>query len=304
MVIFQKETFNKLTQRKRNMVNIRAAMKLTRIEHSFMLVFAVIVSVITLNLQFPIEMYFYLFLCPFLVSAGAFALNDYFDVETDKLNNKKTPIVTGEITKNNALLISILLLLFGIFVSLPLGINALMIAIVFAILSVLYNYKLKDVALIGNIIISMSMAIVFIFTEMAVSNTITSTSIFMGLTSMFSGLGREIYKTVQDVEGDVKARNSKTLPVLIGKTLSIHLGSFSILIALLGAIYMFFEIIPMKENLAYLFTAGISIILFLNAILLVYSKEKDFEKIRNLTLKAMSFGLISFLISGLIYFTL
>ncbi len=280
-------------------MNLKAVMKLTRIEHSFMLVFAVIVSVVTLNLQFPLEMYFYLFMCPFLVSAGAFALNDYFDVETDKLNNKKTPIVSGEITKNNALLISILLLGFGILVSLPLGINALVIAIIFAILSVLYNSKLKDVALVGNIIISMSMAIVFIFTEIAISNSITNTSIFMGLTSLFSGLGREIYKTVQDMDGDVKARNSKTLPVLIGKNNSIHLGTFSIILAILGAIYMYFEIIPMKENLAYLILAGISILLFLRAISLVYSRENKFKEIRNLTLQAMSIGLISFLISGI-----
>jgi len=175
----------------------------------------------------------------------------------------------------------------------------LVIAIIFAILSVLYNSKLKDVALVGNIIISMSMAIVFIFTEIAISNSITNTSIFMGLTSLFSGLGREIYKTVQDMDGDVKARNSKTLPVLIGKNNSIHLGTFSIILAILGAIYMYFEIIPMKENLAYLILAGISILLFLRAISLVYSRENKFKEIRNLTLQAMSIGLISFLISGI-----
>jgi len=280
-------------------MNLKAVMKLTRIEHSFMLVFAVIVSVVTLNLQFPLEMYFYLFMCPFLVSAGAFALNDYFDVETDKLNNKKTPIVSGEITKNNALFISIMLLILGVIISLPLGIYAFIIAIIFAILSVLYNSKLKDVALIGNIIISMSMAIVFIFTEISVVGTVTNTSIFMGLTSLFSGLGREIYKTVQDMDGDVKARNSKTLPVLIGKNNSIHLGTFSIILAIFGAIYMYFEIIPMKENLAYLILAGISILLFLRAISLVYSREEKFKEIRNLTLQAMSIGLISFLISGI-----
>jgi len=280
-------------------MNLKAVMKLTRIEHSFMLVFAVIVSVVTLNLQFPLEMYFYLFMCPFLVSAGAFALNDYFDVETDKLNNKKTPIVSGEITKNNALFISIMLLILGVIISLPLGIYAFIIAIIFAILSVLYNSKLKDVALVGNIIISMSMAIVFIFTEISVVGTITNTSIFMGLTSLFSGLGREIYKTVQDMDGDVKARNSKTLPVLIGKNNSIHLGTFSIILAIFGAIYMYFEIIPMKENLAYLILAGISILLFLRAISLVYSREEKFKEIRNLTLQAMSIGLISFLISGI-----
>jgi 4-hydroxybenzoate polyprenyltransferase len=280
-------------------MNLKAVMKLTRIEHSFMLILAVLVSVITLNLQFPLEMYFYLFMCPFLVSAGAFALNDYFDVETDKLNNKKTPIVSGEITKNNALFISIMLLILGVIISLPLGIYAFIIAIIFAILSVLYNSKLKDVALIGNIIISMSMAIVFIFTEISVVGTVTNTSIFMGLTSLFSGLGREIYKTVQDMDGDVKARNSKTLPVLIGKNNSIHLGTFSIILAIFGAIYMYFEIIPMKENLAYLILAGISILLFLRAISLVYSRENKFKEIRNLTLQAMSIGLISFLISGI-----
>lgn len=280
-------------------MDLKAVMKLTRIEHSFMLILAVLVSVITLNLQFPLEMYFYLFMCPFLVSAGAFALNDYFDVETDKLNNKKTPIVSGEITKNNALFISIMLLILGVIISLPLGIYAFIIAIIFAILSVLYNSKLKDVALVGNIIISMSMAIVFIFTEISVVGTVTNTSIFMGLTSLFSGLGREIYKTVQDMDGDVKARNSKTLPVLIGKNNSIHLGTFSIILAIFGAIYMYFEIIPMKENLAYLILAGISILLFLKSISLVYLKENKFKEIRNLTLQAMSIGLISFLISGI-----
>lgn len=280
-------------------MNFKTVMKLTRIEHSIMLVVAVIVSVITLNLQFPLEMYFYLFMCPFLVSAGAFALNDYFDIETDKLNNKKTPIVNGEISKKNALLISILFLIAGILISLPLGIYAFLIAIIFAILSILYNFKLKDVALIGNVIISMSMAIVFIFTEMAVVGTITNTSIFMGLTSMFSGLGREIYKTVQDIDGDVKARNSKTLPVLIGKENSIHLGTMSIILAISCALYMYFEIIPMKENVAYLIIAGISILLFLKSISLVYLKENKFKEIRNLTLQAMSIGLISFLISGI-----
>ena len=145
----------------------------------------------------------------------------------------------------------------------------------------------------------MSMAIVFIFTEISVVGTITNTSIFMGLTSLFSGLGREIYKTVQDMDGDVKARNSKTLPVLIGKNNSIHLGTFSIILAIFGAIYMYFEIIPMKENLAYLILAGISILLFLRAISLVYSRENKFKEIRNLTLQAMSIGLISFLISGI-----
>lgn len=278
-------------------MNPKAVMKLTRIEHSFMLILAVLVSVITLNLQFPLEMYFYLFMCPFLVSAGAFALNDYFDVETDKLNNKKTPIVMGEISKNNALLISILFLIAGILSSVPLGINAFIIAIVFAILSIAYNYKLKDVALVGNVIISMSMAIVFIFTEISIINSISQTTIFMGAISLLAGLGREIYKTVQDMDGDSKARNSKTLPFIIGKNNSLHLGSMFIIIAMLCAVYMYLEINPMKSNLIYLGVVSISLLLFTYSIKLVYSKE--FEKTRKITLYALTIGLISFLISGI-----
>ena len=278
-------------------MNPKAIMKLTRIEHSFMLILAVLVSVITLNLQFPLEMYFYLFMCPFLVSAGAFALNDYFDVETDKLNNKKTPIIMGEISKNNALLISILFLIAGILSSLPLGINAFLIAVIFAILSIAYNYKLKDVALVGNIIISMSMAIVFIFTEISILNSISQTTIFMGSISLLAGLGREIYKTVQDMEGDSKARNSKTLPLIIGKNNSLHLGSMFIIIAMLCAIYMYLEVNPMKSNIIYLSIVSISLLLFTYSIKLVYSNE--FEKTRKITLYALTIGLISFLISGI-----
>lgn len=277
--------------------SINAIRKLTRIEHSFMLILAVFVSIITLNLQFQLEMLFYLILCPFLVSAGAFALNDYFDVETDRINKKKTPIVIGEISKNKALLISILFLLTGILLSLILGLNSFIIVLIFSILSIAYNYKLKDVALVGNVIISMSMAIVFIYTEVTIVNTISITTIFMCLVSFLAGLGREIYKTVQDMEGDKKGRESKTLPLIIGKNNSLHLGSMFIVLAMVCAVYMYLEINPMKSNLIYLGIVSISLILFTYSIKLVYSGE--FEKVRKITLYSLTIGLISFLISGI-----
>lgn len=119
----------------------------------------------------------------------------------------------------------------------------------------------------------------------------------MGSISLLAGLGREIYKTVQDMEGDSKARNSKTLPLIIGKNNSLHLGSMFIIIAMLCAIYMYLEVNPMKSNIIYLSIVSISLLLFTYSIKLVYSNE--FEKTRKITLYALTIGLISFLISGI-----
>ncbi len=55
------------------------------------------------------------FLSVFLVSASILVLNDYFDVETDKINAPHRPIPSNLVTTNEALLFSILLMLSGFF---------------------------------------------------------------------------------------------------------------------------------------------------------------------------------------------
>lgn len=51
------------------------------------------------------------FFSVFLISASILVLNDYFDVETDRINAPQRPIPSGKISKSQALLLAILILL-------------------------------------------------------------------------------------------------------------------------------------------------------------------------------------------------
>ncbi len=280
-------------------MNLKAIAQLTRIEHSVILMLGVITAIVLLHLSFTYAQLVSLLLCPFLVSAGAFALNDYFDAESDRINKKKTPIVKGEISEWEAKWLGIALLLMGVLVAVPLGTNALNIAFLFASLSILYDWKLKDVALLGNAIIAASMAIVFIFTDVALSGTISALTMVVVATSFLFGLAREIQKTVQDVEGDVKARGSVTLPVLIGKNPSLVLALLLTIAASLLALWPFLSMPPLQGNYLYLIPALGSIIGLLYASVRFFGTPHDQETAKKISLLSLTLGMVAYLLGGL-----
>ncbi len=153
------------------MGKISAFMRLTRIEHSIMLVLAVLAAeLISGHIALGIPLAASL-ATPILVSMGSFAINDYFDVEADRANGfKDRPIVSGQISKKEAFNWAVALLVVGALVSVLINIYALGIAIGFAALAFLYSYRLKDTLLLGNIYIAFSMVIPFIYGDFVVSS--------------------------------------------------------------------------------------------------------------------------------------
>lgn len=213
------------------MCNWSAWKRLFRIEHAFLLVIAVLLGEFIaskeLAVAFPSLPIALLSLAvPFFIEMGSFALNDYWDMKTDKENKRKDrPLVTGEIAPKHALYAAIACYIIGVGAALPLPPLALYIAVVFAVLSVLYNYMLKDLPLIGNKYIALSMAVPFIFGNIVVSSMLYLPLVAIAAVAFVSGFGREIIKSTEDVEGDVKHRKSKTLPAIIGKKKACQLAA-------------------------------------------------------------------------------
>ena len=113
---------------------IGAILKLTRIEHSIMLIIAVLASEIITNRTLP--PYFILimsFITPIFISMGSFAINDYFDIEVDRLNKKTNrPLVNKSITPKSAFYIAIVSFFIGVFASIFISGGAFAIALIFA----------------------------------------------------------------------------------------------------------------------------------------------------------------------------
>jgi geranylgeranylglycerol-phosphate geranylgeranyltransferase len=194
------------------MGKIAAFMRLTRIEHSIMLVLAVLAAeLISGHIAVGVPLVASL-VTPILVSMGSFAINDYFDVEADKANGfKDRPIVSGQISKKEAFNWAVALLAIGALVSALINIYALAIAIVFAALAFLYSYKLKDTLLLGNVYIAFSMVIPFIYGDFVVSTHMGIIIVLISIAIFLSGLAREIHGMIRDREGDAKARGSKNV---------------------------------------------------------------------------------------------
>lgn len=281
-----------------------AAIKLVRFEHAIMFALSVLIAEIMAAkgmLTLTPAIIFSLFV-PVFSEMGAFAMNDLLDIETDRLNRKKgRPLVTGELSEKFALIVTvisfILALVFAAFISpfiflFTLAINLLAIA---------YNVLLKDLPLVGNVYIAFTMAIPFVFGNYVVSDVLNPANLLVAALAFVVGLGREIVKSVEDVEGDRKARRSKTLPVLIGSEKSLTVS---------GILYALFAILSVVPYYLYLDTGiGFGFVLVADAVFLyssvalIFSRRKNqFLKIsRNLSLFALFIGLMGILLSVLGY---
>ena len=79
----------------------------------------------------------YGFLSLFFISASILVLNDYFDIETDRINAPDRPIPSGAVAPSEALLLSISLLIAGIVLCYLLNFTALLCAIVLSVIGFL-----------------------------------------------------------------------------------------------------------------------------------------------------------------------
>jgi len=284
------------------MNKLAAVLKLTRIEHSLMLIIAVVAAeLVAFGLPSPVPFVLGLVTAVF-ISMGAFAINDYFDIEVDRKNKKMhRPLVRGDLSASDALKVTFACMAIGIVASLFINLSCAFIAVIFAALSLLYAYRLKDLPFMGNASVSLSMAIPFIFGNYVVTQRLSYAVLIIFFLVFLSGLGREIDGTVRDHRGD-EQRHAVTLPKVIGLEGSAYLAFFFYLLAILLSLYLFVFIPPFSANLVY---AGIIIIadlmLFYSGLIFVRLKEDEYGSVRNISLLGMGLALIAILLSTLIH---
>ncbi len=235
------------------------------------------------------RLYIAMFSVFFVLMAGNI-INDYFDLEIDRINHPNRPLPSGKIKKESARIIAIIFFVMGIILSLFLG-NILQVVIVLIaiILLISYEWKTKASGLIGNIIISFLVGLVFVFGSLSVK--FSYVVIILALMAGLANLSREIVKDVEDVHGDI---NRKTLPKKIGIKLSIIAASTFIFvaIALSPVPYIYFG-----WKVWYIVVVAISDLLFIIAAFYSFSNQ---SKGQNYIKLAMVMGLVAFLVGGLL----
>lgn len=187
----------------------------------------------------------------FLIAAGGFSINDFFDMEADKLNRPGRPLPKGKIGKRSALAVSAVLFALGALLAYFINFDTLVAAIIATGLLIAYSVQLKHTMLIGSLLISGLAALAFVFGSLIIGSY--APVLPLALMIFLSNTGREIYKSIGNSlidkryeENSVAIRLGVINARIIANVFLIAAVIFSFLpylLGLMGMTYLFFVII-------------------------------------------------------------
>ncbi len=232
---------------------ISGAILISRPANVFIAALSIFIAILLTGTIQPIIKVIFACISGSMIMAGSNTINDYFDLEIDKINKPNRPLVKGIISLNFTYRLAVIEFITGILISILIGKLAFVIVVFTSLLLILYSRYLKQLPLIGNLVVSFSSGMAFIFGGVAVNRV--RWTIVPAILAFFYHLGREMIKDVQDMKGDAQM-NAKTFPLIFGKTNSLILITLIILLMLI--------ILPLPYvyhwyNISYLMTAVIGI---------------------------------------------
>ncbi len=166
------------------------------------------------------------------IAAGGYVINDIFDQETDEVNHPKQRIIGTLISESKAYTIYVSLTIIGVACGFAVAnsVERPNFAVIFVLIATLlyfYASTLKQIAIIGNIVVAalLAFSVVIIGVFDIIPNTFEFNRMQMALAfsilldyakfAFIINLVREIIKDIEDIEGD-RIQEMKTLPIWIG----------------------------------------------------------------------------------------
>ncbi|WP_406670382.1 geranylgeranylglycerol-phosphate geranylgeranyltransferase [Methanolobus sp. ZRKC4] len=280
---------------------MQAYLKLMRSGNCLMAAIAAIIGVFIaynivaannpLSTQFPIFDATKVFLTVFMVTGAGNAINDYFDVEIDRVNKPDRPIPSGKIGLKTALYFSLALFAIGTLIAASINLICGFIALVNSLLLIYYASSLKRTPLLGNIAVGYLTGSTFLFGGAVFYDKGGLESVFvLFLLATLATVAREIVKDIEDIEGDTKD-GARTLPIVIGPKKAAYLASAIGLIAVLASPLPYLQSLM---GIRYLFIVALADMLFIVAVYQILGKN-DPAKSSKMFKMAMAFALISFI---------
>jgi geranylgeranylglycerol-phosphate geranylgeranyltransferase len=147
------------------------------------------------------------------ITAGANAVNDYFDIDIDRINKPERPLPSGLVGPKAAHRFSILCFIIGVLLGSLIDAACLSIAFMSSVLLYFYSYRLKRTMVWGNLAVALVSGMAFVFGGLAVGRI--REAAVVGTFAFLFHLAREMIKDAEDVEGD-RALGLRTLPIVRG----------------------------------------------------------------------------------------
>jgi geranylgeranylglycerol-phosphate geranylgeranyltransferase len=178
---------------------------------AFAIAYAITKPALNLNIQTPLLIFFSM---AFITSAG-FAINDYFDRESDAVIKPKRPIPSGALSLKQVIAISGILFTAGLIMAAY--INWLSFGIIAAdsILLIIYSTLVKRKSgFVANVLVGILTGTAFMYGEATILGTVSLISLSL-YPIAFGTIGGNVLRDILSVEGDSKV-GYPTLPQKIG----------------------------------------------------------------------------------------
>jgi geranylgeranylglycerol-phosphate geranylgeranyltransferase len=174
------------------------------------------------------------FLSIFFISAASLILNDYFDIEIDKINAPERPLPAGLVTEQDVVLLSIVVTMLGFITAYLIGLEALLVVILVWAIGFLYNWQFKKAGFVGNLMVSFSVGMTFVFGGIAVGKPFESMVWFFAIIVMLIDLGEEIAADAMDIEGDSQM-GSRSLALVLGRENALKISGATFLLVIVAS---------------------------------------------------------------------
>ena len=238
------------------------------------------------------------FLTGFFISGTAMITNDYFDLSVDKINHPDTPLPSGRITVFELTLVAGLFSFAGFLAAALLNLTLLIVALVIWTIGLLYNWRIKETGLLGNMIVAFSVASTFVFGGLVVGGLFSGIVWTFGSLAFLFDLGEEIAGSAMDIEGD-KLRHARSLAILKGRNFALRVSG------LLFAAFVSLSFLPFLAGwlgnlyLALVAASDLGVVYFTFRLLTSQTPREGRKRIRELYL-TLTIAVIAIVISRLI----
>jgi 4-hydroxybenzoate polyprenyltransferase len=257
-----------------------------------------------------------LMLASLCIAAAGYIINDYFDLNIDKVNRPDRLVIEKMIKRRWAILWHLSLSALGLSLSFYLGwkIHNPLPGILNSIAVILlwfYSTTFKKQVLIGNVIISLLTAWVVLViyiceikfniitisaSQLGFITTIFKASVLYGGFAFILSVIREVVKDMEDIEGDTKY-NCHTMPIAWGIRASKVYTAVWIIV--LGAALLILSVYAIQVRwwwlAMYIIATVLTPLYFIYRKLRVAIQSQDFGAISNLVKMVMLAGILSML---------
>jgi len=238
------------------------------------------------------------FLTSFTLAGASMAINDYWDRDIDKINEPRRPIPSGVVSPNGSLVLAAILTLIGLTAAVRTNLSCLVVATLSWVVSVAYTTRGKRTGLPGNLLVSLCIAIPFIYGSYVIKGELEPPALIFAALAFLSTTGREVTKGIVDVQGD-NTKNIKTMAISHGERTAAYVAStFYILASCLSVLPIYLRLVSFWF-VPFVLLADSGFVTASVLLIRDHSRENA-KRIKSLALVSMIFGLLAFITGAII----